>query len=226
LGARIEVGAIGWKHTLWREDFYPDELPEEWELSYYANEFRCVLVPHADWFDLDKDGIAQWYEDVHEVFSFIAEYIPGTDAELNALPVLERIGVLGDRLHGIVIKLHDGLSISSDAVKAFLRELVSSVEVYVDTPASQWSGEHVELLTQLGCKACWNNVNGQGVRGSCLGIIQSKAVNNDLRVMREEVQKFLDQLDDCSDACLLIDGSPPPVQLMRDTMVILSLLDA
>ena len=226
MGARVEVGAIGWQHASWGEDYYPDELPDEWMLSYFANEFRCILVPHTIWLDADKDSIAQWYEDVHDQFSFIVEFIPDAGSDLNAPPILERLEALGDRLCGIVFKPHDDLSISSDAVKKFLRELGSAVEVYVDIPESQWNDECMEVLSQLGCKACWNQVTEDVVRGSCLGIIQSEVINNDLRVMRTEVQKFIDQLDECSDAYLLIDGSPPPVQLMRDTMTILSLLDA
>lgn len=41
----IEVGARGWAC----QDYYPDDLPEDWQLDYYANEFSVLLVPRARW---------------------------------------------------------------------------------------------------------------------------------------------------------------------------------
>ncbi len=41
----IEIGAMGWDCR----DFYPDDLPEEWRLDYYANHFSALLVPSAQW---------------------------------------------------------------------------------------------------------------------------------------------------------------------------------
>jgi len=40
--AELVVGARGWEHAQWLETYYPDDLPEDWQLDYYANEFGCV----------------------------------------------------------------------------------------------------------------------------------------------------------------------------------------
>ncbi len=65
----IRVGACDWDHAHWQGDFYPDDLPQDWRLSYYANEFSTVLVPEARW---RAEGVdfEQWAEDVHEGFRF------------------------------------------------------------------------------------------------------------------------------------------------------------
>jgi len=51
----IRVGVFGWEHEHWIGTFYPDDLPEDWRLSYYANEFSVVLGAEDKWrSNLDK----------------------------------------------------------------------------------------------------------------------------------------------------------------------------
>ncbi len=65
----IRVGACGWDQADWTGSFYPDDLPEDWRLSYYANEFPCILIPEEVWRANDVD-LQQWAEDVPEDFRF------------------------------------------------------------------------------------------------------------------------------------------------------------
>ena len=44
----ITVGSYGWRHPHWRGSFYPEDLPEDWQLSYYSNEFSVVMVTDED----------------------------------------------------------------------------------------------------------------------------------------------------------------------------------
>ncbi len=41
----MTVGAMGWQC----KEFYPEGLPDAWQLDYYANEFSALLVPQAQW---------------------------------------------------------------------------------------------------------------------------------------------------------------------------------
>ncbi len=45
----IKLGACGWNHGHWQGRFYPDDLPVDWRLSYYANEFSAVLLTEKQW---------------------------------------------------------------------------------------------------------------------------------------------------------------------------------
>jgi len=65
----ISVGACDWQHSQWQGNFYPDDLPEDWQLSYYANEYSTVLVPQARW-QAEEADFEQWAEDVTEGFRF------------------------------------------------------------------------------------------------------------------------------------------------------------
>ncbi len=65
----MRVGAYDWEHEHWQGRFYPQDLPDDWRLGYYANVFSSVLVPEAKWSALNVD-FEQWEEDVHNDFRF------------------------------------------------------------------------------------------------------------------------------------------------------------
>jgi hypothetical protein len=44
----IKVGCTGIFNTQWGKSFYPDDLPDDWKLDYYANEFSIILLNSRD----------------------------------------------------------------------------------------------------------------------------------------------------------------------------------
>lgn len=81
---KLIVGARGWDHSGWNDIFYPGDLPEDWRLSYYANEFSGVLVPESVWRAADPGIFAEWCDDVADNFLFFLEL---SDSQaLNRLP--------------------------------------------------------------------------------------------------------------------------------------------
>ncbi len=73
----IETGAYGWRHAHWLNTFYPEDLPldehEDWQLTYFSNEFNAVLVPAAYWQTSEKVDCESWLDAVHEDFQFFVE---------------------------------------------------------------------------------------------------------------------------------------------------------
>lgn len=68
----IEVAARGWLGSEW-DSYYPDDLPADWRLDYYANEYFAVLVPYAQWRDASDDELLEWLEQVSDDFRFFWE---------------------------------------------------------------------------------------------------------------------------------------------------------
>lgn len=81
--AELVVGTCGWEHAQWLEAYYPDDLPEDWRLDYYANEFGCVVLPPELWMTADEEAIEQWLEDVGEDFMFFIE-LPAEPGDVAA----------------------------------------------------------------------------------------------------------------------------------------------
>ena len=70
------IGAYGWRHPQWAGSFYPDDMPEDWWLPYYSNEFSVVLVPECDIHNavgISSDMIESWGDDVNDGFLFFIE---------------------------------------------------------------------------------------------------------------------------------------------------------
>ena len=69
----ILIGACGLNHEQWIGQFYPDDMPDDWRLSYYANEFEALLLPFSVWSTFDIGEIESWLEDVPNEFNLYFE---------------------------------------------------------------------------------------------------------------------------------------------------------
>jgi len=69
----IDVTVRGWDRPGWDRSFYPEDLPWDWRLSYFANAFESVLVPAQLWRGAGPQGLAQWTTDVPARFRFYLE---------------------------------------------------------------------------------------------------------------------------------------------------------
>ncbi|WP_135606966.1 hypothetical protein [Solemya velesiana gill symbiont] len=97
------VGIRDWEHEGWVKAFYPDDMPGEWRLTYYANEFRAVLVPPERWVDAGDEEIEAWCNDVHEAFGFFLELPSSGQVGSDLEDHLQRLGsMMGDALAGVV----------------------------------------------------------------------------------------------------------------------------
>lgn len=79
----VYAGAVGWAHASWRGDFYAEDLPEDWQLSFYNTQFRCVYLPHAQWKNATDAEVVRWLDDTLERFRFVLgapETFDGQDA--------------------------------------------------------------------------------------------------------------------------------------------------
>ena len=65
----LRVGTCGWDLPHWQNSFYPDDLPQDWRLAYYANEFSAVLVPASIW-QAEQVNLEDWADEVGQGFRF------------------------------------------------------------------------------------------------------------------------------------------------------------
>ena len=98
----LKVGARGWRHRHWSGSYYPDDLPEAWQLSYYANEFRVVLVPMRYWHNSSGYDVERWLEAVDEDFCFYLECPVFENVEKRALFV-RQCALFGTQLGAVIV---------------------------------------------------------------------------------------------------------------------------
>lgn len=75
----IDVVPQGWSALANADSFYPDDLPREWQLTFFANVFPAVLVPGFLWQQRPESELAAWHADVHAGFRFYLELTSSTD---------------------------------------------------------------------------------------------------------------------------------------------------
>ncbi len=80
----IRVGLYDWTEFPSISGFYPDDLPEEWKLSFFANEFSSVCISLCNTFN--EALLLEWVEDLPEEFQL--------SFELNELSQLKALSTL------------------------------------------------------------------------------------------------------------------------------------
>lgn len=98
----IQLGAYGWQHAHWLNHFYPEDLPEDWQLPYYSNEFNSVLVPAAYWQTHAIDDCVEWMGNVHANFRFFVECQVDMFAHISKQTLCAALQVLQPQLSALV----------------------------------------------------------------------------------------------------------------------------
>lgn len=94
--ARVLLGATDWQHPEWVGAFYPADMPEDWQLTYYNTQYSCVWVPYSRWANVDIEVARQWRVETNEGFRFVLEKPPALAEQARAVEQAlgERIGKL------------------------------------------------------------------------------------------------------------------------------------
>jgi hypothetical protein len=93
-------GCRDWDDPVLVAGYYPEDLPADWRLSYYANEADCALLPPQRWRRVGANEAAAWAEDVGSRFRF---YLEAGDR----LPSTDLLGALGERCGGVLVTAPD-----------------------------------------------------------------------------------------------------------------------
>lgn len=224
---RLLIGSRGWQHADWDDSFYPDDLPAEWRLTYYANQFRVALVPGERLVEealSAEDNPTRWCEDSDAGFRFVCETPPGLNTPSAADAFLERIAPLGERCVGIrFIPVSDVLNRPA-GLDVLLERLASHRPVSVDLAESSFD-EVEAVLSAHHCGRCWHGPPASaefGHGGLALAVIPSPMA--DLRMLRGVVETCLAASTPDRVSVLAFEGVPPSVETMEQAGTIADLL--
>lgn len=124
----INLGARGWRNRHWLNTFYPEDLPEDWQLTYYSNVFNTVLVP-ADYWQMLAVDCEDWRDNVHDDFSFFIECHAGMFDYVSLEVLSAQLQNLLPQLSGLVFLAPDQ-SLSTREKEQF-KELIDVIAVDV-----------------------------------------------------------------------------------------------
>lgn len=176
----IVLGAYGWRHPLWLSTFYPDDLPEDWQLTYFSNEFNAVLVPAAYWQAGEIVDCEEWMDAVHDDFQFFVECHVNMLETITITELESCLKMLQPQIVALVIL--DEQQMSESAIKPFY--------ALADSLALDVFGPDIGSGANVGSKK--KNIWYPG--GSCssdLAFVENDL--SDLRSARKIVEDFVSQ---------------------------------
>ena len=89
---------LGWDHAAWADRYYPEDLPADWRLSYFANEFLGVALEPDIWIGVPNRVVSGWAQNLPERFRFYS-LLPERPAVFD---LQGRLHLFRDRLGGVV----------------------------------------------------------------------------------------------------------------------------
>ena len=223
---RVVIGAAGWKHAAWLDSFYSDDLPEEWQLGFYSNEFSVLYVPAADW--LNETELADWMEDVSDSFRFILE-VPAKILSDKAafIDALNKAKQLNKFCLGFVFQLEQ--SICDDISRfSFCCEAAQIIApVCLDANDIIFTNELKAILVSNNITEVWNGdltAKALGLSRGRLAVSKVAAENLDMRHLRAVMETCLSISNDGCISVLILEGDPPSLEMLRNADTLLNLL--
>ena len=220
------IGARGWEHAAWQGSFYPDDLPEDWRLSYYANEFQTVLVPESDWINAEVDVIEQWLDDTNENFVFYFE-ISLNSPQLQNSPsaINQRLSVFdscSEQFGALIITIP--IEHNIEVLPCVLKAVSTEHPVILNYLAPP----DITANTTQDIDSSWHNsINNHDVKFRAkrqnVGFIDTapSLSNKDLR---EQLEQYQSKTNPECPSALFLYGDPPDISNLRDIKMIKELI--
>ncbi len=200
----VLVGAAGWPHPGWRETFFPDDLPAEWEPIYYANEFPVLLLPLAA---LEGSAGEAWAEAAETGLRLLVETSAGVDSAAS-------LAAFGEALAGVVVP-----------ARALAGWADAPWPVVADFGAAGPAPAEAADLAARGIGWCWHGEGEPaGLEHGPLAVIRAPAAGADPRTLRRWLEAGLAVQDGRRTVALILDGAPPPVEILRQAQTLLELM--
>ncbi len=170
-GTNLQVGAYGWLHQSWQGSFYPDDLPQEWYLDFYSNEFNTVMIPADYWQAGTGYDCTAWLQGIHDDFRFYVEFPAALSGNKRELALFEQqLRCLQGVLSGVVVTQQLP---GSEVVIQALQAAVEQTVLFSNTS-----------LKGLDCQPLWQP------SAAPKGIAQLAIFEDDLRNLRATRQQI------------------------------------
>jgi hypothetical protein len=215
------VGSRGWRHSHWVGGFYPDDMPQDWWLSYYSNEFRSVLIPWNYLQEADASTAQQWKTDVHDEFKFFIELSP----DISVDRISRLLQPLAPQLGGVILQERNWDDVLIK--KAQLNEVIKTIiDIAPVALAKQYMSKNILTALeryQLGCY--WQPETDS--LNECDGVLNiaeiTQAVNHDPKTLKKIIEHCY-SIQGPTTISLVFGGNAPNIEEMRTATMINQML--
>lgn len=224
----VVVAAKGWEHSCWLGSFYPEDLPEDWRLAYYANAYPAVLVPVPDPL-YPQASAAVWANEVRASFRFFLEVVPrspSADDHLYAAAAMAES--LGSQLGGIVVDLaavaDNGRTLPIDGLvrlgRRFPLGLVGGGASLRDSLARRLPNAPSPVKVWMPLREGWV---ADARADLTIGILDCGRLGG-LRQLRESIERFAASAEGAAEAYLFLHAASFEPHWLDDARTIVQML--
>ncbi|MCB1756200.1 MAG: hypothetical protein KDJ38_11790 [Gammaproteobacteria bacterium] len=201
--ANITVATRGICNPAWNGSYYPEDLPADWKLVYFANDFSACLLTTRDLHELAVGG-EDFFSDLPEGFRIFLE--PG------AQPLPPLTASFFDRVTGFVVFANQS---SDDSLPSLVRDTGKPYCLFVDQQDTSFFIRADEQAVAL--QPCHASPLKPALHCALIG--REEAM--DLRQLKGRLAQWLQ--NDNEEHMLLIDGGMD-IEAIRNVTVLIQLL--
>ena len=154
----IRTGTSGFAYKEWKGAFYPEDLPADRFLEYYAARFRACEINNTFYRMPDPDVLRAWAADVPATFQFVlkaSRQITHSkrlkDCAEPVAVLAERARTLGDQLGPILFQTPPNLKKDTERLKAFLAVIPADIRAAFEFRHASWyEDDAIDALREYG----------------------------------------------------------------------------
>jgi len=158
----IYIGTSGWHYKHWKSVFYPKELKDADQLSFYLQSFGTVELNNSFYRIPTASAFQKWEKTVPRDFRFAVKanrYITHLkklhDAQEATVDFIHRASQLGDKLGPILFQLPPNWKINIERLATFLAGLPENYRYTFEFRNPSWYTEETyQLLRRYHCAFC------------------------------------------------------------------------
>jgi len=146
----LRCGTSGFSFKEWKGHFYPEKLPADQMLSFYAGRLPTVEINNTFYRMPRKDVIASWRDQVPPDFRFvikasrrISHILRLKDCEEPAKYFFDAVAGLGERLGAVLVQLPPHFRADVAVLESFLDLVPDGIPVAFEFRHDSWQDDAV-----------------------------------------------------------------------------------
>ncbi len=167
--SKIHIGTSGWSYRHWRGVFYPEDLPGDRYLRYYARLFGAVEVNSTFYKLPDRSTLADWREQTPKGFVFackasryITHFSKLKDPQASLGRFFDAMDVLGEKCGPLLFQLPPRWHVNVPRLANFLRMLSPRHRCAFEFREESWfTADVYSLLEKHAVANCIYDLGGQ-----------------------------------------------------------------
>lgn len=152
---KIYVGTSGWKYKHWNTVFYPPDLKQKDQLTFYHSIFDTVELNNSFYKQPAPEKFSAWKKEVPKNFIYAVKanryFTHLKKLKVSATDVnvfLDSAARLGEKLGPILFQLPPKWNVNLERLEAFLKLLPNSFRYAVEFRNATWYNLEVYALLQ------------------------------------------------------------------------------